>query len=92
MQMFRPVLRVHAESLVASTCVRFDRVIHDPLFVSRGRLYNGVQACRCARTGQRIEWRERERVKKGEEKENFRFPRFESIEFEALFIIDLDSR
>lgn len=89
MQMFRPVLRVHAESLVASTCVRFDRVIHDPLFVSRPTLQ------RRASLQVREDWaenRQRERVKKGEEKENFRFPRFESIEFEALFIIDLDSR
>lgn len=70
----------YTPSLVASTCVRFDRVIHDPLFVSRPTLRSGVQACRCSRIGQRRA-REKERAKRkeGEEKGKRKFfvsPRF----------------
>lgn len=69
----------YTPSLVASTCVRFDRVIHDPLFVSRPTLRSGVQACRCSRIGQsRAREREQgERRRRGKrKKEIFRFPPF----------------
>lgn len=68
----------YTPSLVASTCVRFDRVIHDPLFVSR--LYEA--ACKLAgargsgRGARERESRERE---EGEEKGKRKFfvsPRF----------------